>query len=267
VSTGNTIHKEIMLNKSILTQSAPISLLTAALAALAALAACDPHDGAVLAGEPDRPMIDTSATLAEADPEFAEIVNDYMEAILSGDDESVRALLSDELLERLDSNNDGEVSGPELRSFASGEARKVTASLEGDVLSEGLTVERFKPLRGGQAAEVWLAHRGVALIKPQYLVLENGAWRWGSIALFQERATTSNYKVSNVTTKQSFVKCDGGKSASPAGLATAYIKCTNMKCGALTGTNFYYNGTHACDYNTWGVDFYLNGFGSCADDC
>lgn len=248
--------------------------LTGLVVTLLAGTACDLPEQDGLVDEPS-PDDDAAAPPTIDDPErgspthaaIEAALNDYIDAVQDGDDEAVAQILSREMLARLDSDGDGEVDSTEVQVFAESEANKLTASFGERHSDERFTMERIELSSDGATAEAWLAHGGVALPKPQYLVQEDGAWKYGDPARQQARAS-STYVVKNATSSNKSVSCSGGSKRTPGGYATVQISCSNV-CGAFSGTLFTYNGgQYQCDYNTWGTDFTLyQNYGACTGPC
>ena len=194
-------------------------------------------------------------------------LNVYIDAIQTRDADAVGRILSSEMLARLDSDGDGESDTDELQDFVESEADKLTASLAGNLSDRRFTLDRLELSVDGATAEAWLTYAGVALPKPQFLVQEDGVWKYGDPARQQARAA-SMYVVKNQTASNKTVSCSGGSKKTPGGYATIQINCSNV-CGIFSGTQFtYIGGQYYCDYNTWGTDFTLySGYGVCTGNC
>lgn len=200
--------------------------------------------------------------------ELEAFLNDYAQAVYSHDIEHVGVLLSREVLSRLDSNNDGTEDESEIKWFVERQARMMRASLDGDVLDDPLVLERYQ-LTADQNVKVWLSHRGVELIKPHYVRLENGAWRYSVIEVQQERSI-ADYRVYNKASASGTVGCYTGHNAFIANKTSKKVPCDHYYagCGIWYGTEFYHPHTYTCSYNYWGADFtmtYAGGY--CTEDC
>jgi len=215
------------------------------------------------------------ALTLELDAKF----NDYAQALLDNDIETLNGTMSSEIRMRTAD------MGSNMRGFA----RKLRSSMlrqfpeieEGSDILGRFTVEEVR--EEGDAIRVEVAFDGVELPKPFYFVLEDGEYR---LNLLQPGFTnalprgfggaTRSYLVHNNNplnpSSGVSINCNGGILFVPPG-GERSISCSNT-CGWFQGSTFwaYSSATGAkCDYNTWGVDVFIddnrsNGF-YCNDKC
>lgn len=185
--------------------------------------------------------------------------NAYAQALIDGDKEFLSNVISSEIRDRLAEK------GADIEAFA----QKMKASMlkqfsdMSDATSMGyaFTVTDIREAGGGLQVEV--ARNGEALAKPFYFVNEGGEYKLNLLRPGFTKAqpdgsgaSSDTYRVESLNDGYSSVRCDGANAVSVAPFASVNITCTN-KCGWWSGGRFY-PGSVLCDWNTWGVDVYLD---------
>jgi hypothetical protein len=126
-----------------------------------------------------------------------------------------------------------------------------------------LSVERLEG-----AANLYLAFDGRALPKPITFLLENGTYRFDGGPIQAQSGST--YKIESKSNYSQQVGCIYNHWTQVGSKTTTYMYCEDeASICDNDGTRFTYKGYyHYCDFNTWGVDFYLfDGGGQCNDYC
>ena len=198
--------------------------------------------------------------------------NAYAQALIDGDNEFLSSVISSEIRDRIAEK------GADIEAFA----KKMKASMlrqfsdMSDATSMGyaFTVTDIREAGGGLRVEV--ARNGEALAKPFYFVNEGGEYKLNLLRPGFTKpqpdgsgASSDTYRVKNTNDGLAWVNCDGATSKTVDMFAEVKITCTN-KCGWFHGGHFFPGGSY-CDWNTWGVDVYLDNTRQtgleCADPC
>jgi hypothetical protein len=185
--------------------------------------------------------------------------NAYAQALIDGDYELLNNVISSEIQDRLVEK------GADIAAFA----QKMKASMlkqfsdMSDATSMGyaFTVTDIQEAGGGLRVEV--ARNGEALAKPFYFVNEGGEYKLNLLRPGFTKtqpdgsgAGKDTYRVKNLNEGVGWVNCSGATSKTVNMFAETTISCDN-KCGWWSGSRFTPGGIY-CDWNSWGVDVYLD---------
>jgi hypothetical protein len=186
--------------------------------------------------------------------------NAYAQALIDGDNEFLDSVISSEIRNRLVEKN------ADIAAFA----KKMKASMlkqfsdmsDGTSMGYAFTVTDIHQASGGLRVEV--ARNGEALSKPFYFVNEGGEYKLNLLRPGFTKphpdgsgAGSDTYRVKNLNSYNAEAHCNNWKTVPAGGEAT--LSCANS-CGWWSGALFHgtYQGA-LCDWNSWGVDVYLDG--------
>lgn len=199
-----------------------------------------------------------------------ERLSTYVQALHTEDTATLKSILSTELLSRIEMRAGGTNMEERLKMFASSERQKLVRAF-GSVPAGAFAVESMI-LHGNTVVAVSLSLMGTRLPKPFYFVVENAEYKINVIAPSSEPALTSTsyYLVQNMDYMNRDFSCsDYGPWTIAPYPATLKAMCRDTCPGWFDGSRFYANGGSAdCDYNTWGIDAYIqSGYVVCHDRC
>jgi hypothetical protein len=198
--------------------------------------------------------------------------NAYAQALIDGDNEFLSSVISSEIRDRL-AEKDADIAAFAKKMKAS-MLKQFSDMSDGTSMGYAFTVTDIHQASGGLRVEV--ARNGEALLKPFYFVNEGGEYKLNLLrpGFTKPRpdgsgAGSDTYRVKNYNDYNTQVRCNNTKTIAAWGEGT--VSCANS-CGWWSGALFHgtYQGA-LCDWNTWGVDVYLdssrqNGL-YCADAC
>jgi hypothetical protein len=119
---------------------------------------------------------------------------------------------------------------------------------------------------GSATLEVAIA--GARSGKPFHFVEEEGGYKLDLVRPDAALAGSNTYQIKNNDFVERSFSCRGASGTiAPTGQLQG--KCSDTCSGFFDGTRFTVNGTSVdCDYNSWGIDMYINNnYPVCGDPC
>lgn len=217
------------------------------------------------------PSEEIGVNRAELEVQAESVLRQYVSSLVNRDEESLAAVVSDEILERAEKYQG-------LAAFLE-KQRSSLVNQYGDDPDLASNVSVGKAVLEGNVVTADIGVDGVAILKPWYFVVaDDGSLKLSVVLpgftrpLPPGAVAASNYLVTASGGQVQFstsVRCSNpGRSCTisyPGGPTQCTVSCNNT-CGFWTGTTFDYAGK--CDWNSWGTDVYTNGSQTwCNDRC
>jgi hypothetical protein len=204
-----------------------------------------------------------SQARSDLDTHVLRQVEAYTQALLDRDTPQVSRLLSSKKRERIQKKYP---TSALARFVDTDRANLIGAIGEVDSVRGRFSLLRLETTPDGVSA--LLAFDGRALPKPLSFVHENGAYQFDGSP---NSLSGDDYSIENSSGSTRTVGCYVSRWANISAKTSTYMYCDDEPnfCGN-SGTRFTYNNAyHYCDYNTWGVDFFIysDGTGQCNDRC
>ena len=195
-------------------------------------------------------------------------INGYVQALHDGDEAALRAILSQEVMDKARTLRGG------LTRFAAREKELMLRQFEGmkrGDIGEGFRVVKVEPQ--GDVVAAHIAYQDQQVPRPFYFVREgqqlklNVARPGFSRRLGPAFSANDNYNINNKSYTNAWVACasddkHGFNWIDVMHHSKRFISCTHT-CGFFTGS-YFKSGTHTwvgtqqCDYNSWGDDVILS---------
>lgn len=209
---------------------------------------------------------------AAPEPAHSAEVRAYVAALQTGDRTALLRVVSQDLRARITQPATSPITDTRLSAFMEKEARALSRSIGGADATKAVAVAAVRDEGDGVLA-LTLRIDGAPLDKPFYLVKEDGQYKINVVPPAARGTLAGGWKSFRIKNQdgvnRSFT-CTGSVSV-PVAAGQEIRQACQTSCGRFlsAGTRFTVNGGSAdCDYNTWGVDLYIqNNSPRCADPC
>lgn len=216
----------------------------------------------------DMPPAEIPETQGQVDTQrIQELVNVYARSLVQRDVTSLRSIVSREILQR------GDVVGMDLDGFLEKQRASMLRTFGLDESARPVFKVTNAVVDGTRIA-VTLSLNGQELEKPTYFVIENGEMKLNVAEPgFSEKfRSESKYTIVNRGAPGKLMICPN-KTKYVDYYQTGTVYCKDQ-CGWWSGTPFKQEGSNLvvyCDWNSWGADVIIDGFGMegwhCNDVC